>query len=219
MKEQGRGRILLGLSLVAVFAGFTWLVQTVDVKPLGINGTDIGFSTFNCLFHKLCGVNMVLYTFTDWAGLVPIFVAVSFGVFGLVQLIQRKSFRKVDADILILGVYYFVVAAFYVVFEMIPINYRPILINGHMEASYPSSTTLLVLGVMPTLCEQINRRGKNGAQRIIAYGFTIAFSAFMVVGRLFSGVHWFTDVLGSGIISVGLYCIYKGFVLMFRKKG
>ena len=218
MKETGKRKILLGLVFVIIFAIFTWLVQTVDVKPLGVNGTNIGFSTFNCMFHKLCGVNMTLYTITDWAGLIPIFVAVSFGIMGLAQLIRRKSLIKVDIDILILGVYYVVVASLYVVFEMIPINFRPILINGFMETSYPSSTTLLVLGVMPTLAEQINRRCKNGTIKLLFYVFTSAFSVWMVISRLISGVHWFTDILGSVIISVGLFYMYKGVILIAVKK-
>lgn len=218
MKKMGKRKLLIGLVLVAIFALFTWLVQNIDVKPFGVDGTDIGFSTFNCMFHKLFGVNMILYIITDWAGLIPIFVVFSFGMVGLVQLIKRKSFIKVDGDILILGVYYFVVATFYVVFEIIPINYRPILINGFMETSYPSSTTLLVVGVMPTLAEQICRRCKKAAIKAMATILIDSFSVFMVVGRLISGVHWFTDILGAILISLGLFYIYKGFVLMCAGK-
>ena len=218
MKKTGKRELFAGLLFIAIFAIFTLLVQIVDVNPLGVNGTNIGFSTFNCMIHKLCGVNMTLYTITDWAGLVPIFIIISFGIIGLTQLIKRRSLIKVDADILILGVYYIIVATIYVVFEMMSINFRPILINGFMEVSYPSSTTLLVLSVMPTLAEQTSRRYKNSKVKISMYAFTATFSVFMVIGRLISGVHWFTDILGSVIMSVGLYCTYKGFVLMFSKK-
>ena len=202
MKDLGKRKVFVGLVLAIMFALFTYLVQIVDVKPLGVNGTGIGFSTLNCMLHKVFGVNMMLYTITDWAGLVPIFVAFSFGVLGLFQLIKRKSILKVDADILVLGVYYIVVATLYILFEMIPINYRPILINGFMETSYPSSTTLLVLGVMPTLAEQIGRRCKVALIKQMVSILTVAFSAFMVVARTISGVHWVTDILGSVIISV-----------------
>ena len=218
MKKTGKRELFAGLLFIAIFAIFTLLVQIVDVNPLGVNGTNIGFSTFNCMIHKLCGVNMTLYTITDWAGLVPIFIIISFGIIGFTQLIKRRSLIKVDADILILGVYYIIVATIYVVFEMMSINFRPILINGFMEVSYPSSTTLLVLSVMPTLAEQTSRRYKNSKVKISMYAFTATFSVFMVIGRLISGVHWFTDILGSVIMSVGLYCTYKGFVLMFSKK-
>ena len=218
MRETGKRKIWIGLVFIVAFVIFTWLVQIVDVKPLGVNGTDIGFSTLNCMFHKLFGVNMTLYTITDWAGLVPIFVAVSFGIMGLAQLIRRRNLLKVDTDILVLGVYYIVLAGLYVVFETISINFRPILIHGFMETSYPSSTTLLVMGVMPTLAEQICRRGKTGAVKLAVCILTALFSAFMVVGRLISGVHWFTDILGAVLVSVGLFYVYRGFVLILSKK-
>ncbi len=217
MKRAENKKIILGLSLIAIFLIFTYLLQVVDVKPLGVNGTNIGFSTLNCIFHKLCGINMMLYIITDWAGLIPIFVAFSFGILGIVQLIKNRRLTKVDRDILILGVYYVVLATLYVIFEMIQINYRPILINGFMEASYPSSTTLLTLGVMPTLTEQIGRRCDNSFIKSTTTVLTIIFSLFMVVGRLISGVHWFTDILGSVLVSTGLFNIYKGLVVIVNQ--
>lgn len=129
MKKNGKKVIGLGCVFIAMFAILTALIQLADVQPLGQNGTDIGFATFNCWFHTLIGVSMTTYTITDWLGLVPLFVCISFGILGLVQFIKRKSLLKVDKDIIVLGVYYIVVILAYVVFEMIPINYRPILIE------------------------------------------------------------------------------------------
>ena len=106
----------------------------------------------------------------------------------------------------------------YFIFEIIPINYRPILIEGFMEASYPSSTTLLVLSVMPTLGFQVNRRFGNVKVKKIFCAFVWIFSAFMVIGRLVSGVHWFTDIVGSIMLSTGLFCIYKAVVLLCYKE-
>lgn len=151
MKKNEKRLLILGIMLVIAFTIWTLLIKTVDVEPLGQNGTDIGFATFNCWFHKLTGVHMTIYTITDWLGLVPIFICIIFGGIGFVQLIKRKSLFKVDCDIILLGIYYIIVIGSYLIFEMIPINYRPILVEGFMEASYPSSTTLLVLSVMPTL--------------------------------------------------------------------
>ena len=155
MKKNGKKNLLFGVILLATFVIWTALIQIVDVQPLGQNGTNIGFATFNCWFHRLTGVHMTLYTITDWMGLVPIVVCLIFAGIGLVQLIKRRRLFKVDSDIIILGVYYSIVILAYSIFEIIPINYRPILIEGVMEASYPSSTTLLILCVMPTLIEQI----------------------------------------------------------------
>lgn len=218
MNKSGKKWILTGLVLVAAFAVFTYLVKTVDVKSLGVNGTNIGFSAINCKLHKLLGVNMPLYIITDWAGMVPIFVAFSFGIKGFIQLIKRRNLKKVDRDIWILGIHYMMVAALYVVFERLPVNYRPILIDGVMETSFPSSTTLLVLGVMPTLAEQVGRRCENKRTITAVTILSMVFSTFTVIGRLLSGVHWFTDILGSVIIGIGLFCLYKGFILMVNKK-
>lgn len=218
MKKNGKRIMLLGGVLVAAFVVWTLLIQIVDVQPVGQNGTDIGFATFNCWFHKLTGVHMTTYTITDWLGLVPLFICMVFGMIGLVQLIKRRSLLKVDYDIIVLGVYYILVMFGYVIFEMIPINYRPILINGFMEASYPSSTALIVLGVMPTLVEQINRRLKNAVLKRSITVFAVLFSAYMVIGRLISGVHWFTDIVGSIFLSMGLFCIYKAVVILLNKE-
>jgi len=164
-------------------------------------------------FHQLTGVNMTIYTITDWLGLVPIFICLCFGVMGLMQLMKRRSLLRVDPDILLLGVYYALVIACYLIFEMIPINYRPVLIEGRLEASYPSSTTLLVLSVVPTLMFQVYRRAVNSMLRKAVAVFVFAFSAFMVIGRLISGVHWATDIVASVILSAGLFMLYRSVVL------
>lgn len=218
MKKNGKRLLFLGSIFIGAFIIWTLLIQKVDVQPLGVNGTNIGFSKINCWFHQLTGVHMEIYNITDWLGLVPIFICISFGGIGFVQLIKRRSLFKVDCDIIFLGIYYVIVIFSYLIFEMMPINYRPILIEGFLEASYPSSTTLLVLCVMPTLIEQMNRRLEDVIVRRIVQVLVICFSVFMVFGRLISGVHWLTDIVGSVMLSVGLFCIYKAVVLLGNKE-
>ena len=162
MKTKREKGILMGAALLLLFAVWTVLIQTVDVQPAGCYEPqkNVGFAGINTWFHGLTGFSESLYKITDWLGLVPIAVCGCFGILGLVQLIRRKSLMKVDRDIRLLGIYYIVVIAAYLAFEMIPINYRPVLVDGMVkpESSYPSSTTLLVLSVMPTLIFQVNRR-------------------------------------------------------------
>ncbi|MBQ3523916.1 MAG: phosphatase PAP2 family protein [Clostridia bacterium] len=213
MKTNGMKNLTSGLVFIIFFAFWTMLILTIDAQPIGVKGTNIGFATINGWFHSLTGVNMTLYTVTDWLGLVPIFICMIFGFLGFVQLIKRKNLLKVDFDIIILGVYYVIVILCYLIFEMHPINYRPIMINGFMEASYPSSTTLLVLCVMPTLVFQANQRLKSIILKRFITIFAVVFSVFMVVGRLISGVHWLTDIIGSCLLSAGLFYTYKGIVL------
>ena len=151
---------------------------------------------------------MWLYTVTDWAGLVPVVFGFGFAILGVIQWIKRRKIWKVDFDILALGVFYIVVLAAYLLFEEFVINYRPVLINGYLEASYPSSTTLLVLCVMPTANMQLKRYVKC---KFVAYAIN-AFTAFVVIGRLLSGVHWLTDIIGGVILSAGLVMLYDAIV-------
>ncbi len=209
MKEIRRKELLAGIALLATFALWTVLILHVDVQNAGPNGMEIGFAVINVWFHRLTGVHMMIYTITDWLGLVPIIICMCFGLLGLVQLVKRRSLLAVDFDILLLGAYYVVVILGYLLFEMVPINYRPILIDGNLEASYPSSTTLLVLAVMPTLKYQSDRRIANPVMRKAITVFVIVFAAFMVIGRLISGVHWATDIIGSVFLSSGLFLIYR----------
>jgi undecaprenyl-diphosphatase len=197
---------------LATFVFWTLLVSFVDVKAIGPQGSSVGFATLNGFVHESVGVNMQLYEITDWLGLVPIGVALGFAILGFVQLINRRSLLKVDRSILALGVFYIVVMAAYVFFEIVVINYRPILIDGYLEASYPSSTTMLVMCVMPTAAMQAKSRIKNKALRACVIIAIIAFIAFMVVGRLISGVHWISDIIGGALFSLGIVLMYKSFI-------
>lgn len=213
MKRREKRFLLLGVGFILLFIIWTMLIKNIDVKTVGPQMTSVGFATFNSWFHKLTGVHMELYELTDWLGLIPVGICMIFAVMGLLQMARRKSLLKVDYDIILLGLYYVVVVASFLIFEIFPINYRPILINGIIEASYPSSTTLLVLSVMPTLILQANLREKNVFVKKVIQGSTELFVLFMVICRLISGVHWFTDIIGGILLSCGLYHIYKGMVL------
>ena len=159
------------------------------------------------------GEGISVYNITDWLGLVPIAVCLFFAVLGLIQWIKRKHILKVDFNILVLGGFYIVVMAIYVVFEIFVVNYRPVLINGCLEASYPSSTTTLVICVMSSALIQFNLRLKNNFLKKSVVFIIIAFVVFMVLGRLISGVHWVTDIIGGALISASLVQMYKGIIM------
>ena len=208
MKKKSKKKLVLGAGLIVAFVLWTVSVRFIDVQPIGPKGSSIGFATLNRLVHELTDVNWYLYTLTDWLGLVPVAVALGFAILGLAQLIGRKSLWKVDHDILALGVFYVSVIAAYVFFETVVINYRPVLIDGYLETSYPSSTTMLVMCVMPTAAMQMSARIKNTVLERCAIITTIAFTAFMLIGRLLSGVHWITDIIGGMLLSGGLVTMY-----------
>jgi len=208
MKHENQRNFYIATYMLLAFMLWTAAIQMIDVQAIGPQGSSVGFATINRFVHNLTGVHMSLYTITDWLGLVPLVFVMGFALLGLIQWIQRKHLFKVDYNILVLGGFYIVVMAVYMLFEVFVVNYRPVLIEGILEASYPSSTTMLVMCVMPTAMMQINTYIKNDIlKRSVASAIT-AFVIFMVIGRLISGVHWFTDIIGSVLLSTGLVLIY-----------
>ena len=201
-------KFFVGAGFLGAFVLWTVLVSLVDIRPIGPNGSRVGFAALNRFVHGLTGVNLLLYTVTDWLGLVPIAVALGFAILGLVQWIKRKSLLKVDGSLLALGGFYTVVLAAYIFFEIVVINYRPTLIDGYLEASYPSSTTMLVMCVMPAAMIQLHTRIKSHVFRRCVMISIAVFIVFMVIGRLVSGVHWLSDIIGGALISAGLVIIY-----------
>ena len=197
-----------GCGLLAAFLLWTAAVCLVDVQAIGPKGSEVGFAGLNGWFHALTGVHMTLYIITDWMGLIPLAVAMGFGLLGLVQWIKRKRLRKVDGSILLLGGFYLAVLAVFLLFEAFVVNYRPVLIEGVLEASYPSSTTLLTLCVMPAAMLQWKERIKDKRVRTWILGVSAGFTLFMVGGRLVSGVHWLTDIVGGVLLSAGLVLLY-----------
>ncbi len=216
MKRKAKIEFILGISLFAVFILYTLSLRIVDVQPIGPRGARVAYATLNRAVHEAFGVNMTLYNITDWAGVAALLVALGFAVLGLCQLIKRKSIFKVDKSILILGAFYVLVIGVYLFFELCVINRRPVLIDGRLEASYPSSTTMLATCIMPSAMMQFHARIKNAALRLTVNSLCGAFTAFMVIGRLVCGVHWFTDILGGLIFSVSALLLYSSAVKMCK---
>ena len=153
-KKRKRGLYAAG-GLLTAFALWTILLTVVDVRAIGPEGSRVGFATLNEAVHRMTGVNLLWYTLTDWLSLLPFGIMVGFGLFGLMQWIRRGHLLKVDRSILCLGLFYVLVMGGYLFFEVVRINFRPVLIEGVLETSYPSSTTVLVLCVMSTFGLQI----------------------------------------------------------------
>ena len=202
--------------LILLAVVFTILVKVVDVKQIGVNETSIGFATLNQFVFKATGVNMIWYHITDWLGLVPIFMAMAYVLLGLVQLIKRKSLFKVNKEIIILGLFYVVVISIYIFFEKVIVNYRPILMNGFLEASYPSSHTLMTI----CLCGSsiiVNKKMFNNKITKLMNMLSLIIIFITVIGRLISGVHWFTDIIGGIFIAIALLMILYSIIDIKKK--
>ena len=213
-----RKKLYIGLSFILAFVVWTLAVSFIDIQAIGPRASSVGFATINKFVHQTFGVNMTLYHITDWLGLIPIVFMLGFALLGLVQWIKRKKLSQVDKNLFVLGAFYILVLLIYILFEFIVINRRPILIDDILEASYPSSTTMLVMTVMPTAIMQLNSRIKNIKLKKCTNIIICMFIIFMVVGRLVSGVHWFSDIIGGALISTGLVLLYNYFVKIQIKK-
>ena len=196
---------------------FTILVQVVDVEAIGPNGSLVGFATINQLVFDTLKTNDTLYHLTEWVGILPIFIALLYALVGFGELIKAKDLRKVDKNLLSLAVFYIVVIGVYVLFEIYEVNYRPILMDGVLEASYPSSHTMMAI----CICGSSLFISKRIFKTEFAKGLnllSILVMIFLVVGRLVSGVHWFTDILGGILISGALLMIFYTVIDSFKEE-
>ena len=216
-KKNAKIYFILGALLLALFAVLTLLVKTVDVKAVGPMGSEIGLSGINTYFHKIIGVNMDLYDATEILGYIPIAAAAFFAGIGAYQLVKGKSLKAVDSNIIILGALLVVLACAYVFFEIVIVNYRPIIMENELEASFPSSHTMLSVTVLGAVLIHLRSRTKNTAVRVVGTSLGVILILATVIGRLLSGVHWFTDIIAGILISVSLLLFYVGTCKIFDK--
>lgn len=213
---KNKKNILICILLVLLSIIYTILVKCVDTSIIGPNGSVVGFSSLNSFVFNLTGNNMTLYKITEILGIIPILIALMYAVIGLIQVIDRKSL-KVDKELIALGILYIIVILIYVFFEKCIINYRPVLIDGILEASYPSSHTLLSICICGSAL-LINKYLFNN-KKIYKYIniVSIISMVLIVLGRLLSGVHWASDIIGSIIISITLLKMLETYYLSIKK--
>ena len=210
--------IIISIVLVLVAIFYTILVKSIDLQAIGPNGSIVGFATINKFFSNLIGVNMSLYKLTEYLGYLALLLAFNYALIGILQLFKRKSLLKIDKEIIILGIFYVIVIGLYIFFEKVIINYRPVLIDGVLEASYPSSHTLLALCICGSslIINKYLFKDKKSAK----YGNIIAIVLMIsiLLGRLISGVHWLSDIIGGVLISLALLTIFKTIIEYVNNK-
>lgn len=196
--------------LLTLFLIFTVIVMTVDVRPIGPNGSEVGLASINEPFADAVGFNELWYNISEYVGLIPLAIAGCFAILGICQAIKRKSLLKIDGHLFILAAFYVMLLFVYLDFELITVNYRPIILDGELEASYPSSHTMLSLGIMITAIFELHELIKDKKAILIAADILCgAIALVILLGRLLSGVHWLTDIFAGILVSAALICLYR----------
>lgn len=207
--------LIVAIIMTVVSIIYTLMVKYVDVKPIGPNSSEVGFSWINGIFRDLIGSNMIIYKISEVFGIIILLLVVIYGSIGLYQLIKRKNPFKLDPEIIKLGCFYVFVLLVYILFEKVVINYRPIIMDGELEASYPSSHTILSLCVgFSSLIVSHRYFNKKYIKKINM--ITLIVMLIVLLGRIISGVHWFSDILGGVIISLCLLSWFR-FVYYYNK--
>ncbi len=118
-----------------------------------------------------------------------------FAILGLAQLIKNKSFKKADRPLLAMFLPLILMAATYFIFDrFIIINTRP---NGSGEPSFPSSHVMIVATIFLTAAIALPYYVKNRCLCILADLLMLALICLVSVGRVFSNMHWPTDVYAA----------------------
>ena len=217
MKSSSKKKIMFSLILLFLFIFFTVLIKIIDVQAIGPNNSEVGFASLNKAFHDMFSYNESFYKISKILGYLSFLIVGLYGVIGLIQLIKRKSIAKVDRNIINLGAFYVVVLLVYALFEVVVINYRPVLEDGILEASYPSSHTILSICVciISILVSKEVFKNIKYVKIFNCASFILMFA--IIFTRILSGVHWLTDIVGAVLISLFLCMLFSIFINKDKK--
>ncbi len=205
------------LILFVIAVIYTVLVKYYDVSGIGPKNSEVGFAGINGLVHKILPYNETWYKITKYLGVIPFLICAFYGFIGIKELIKHKSLKRIDKRLIYLGIFYIVMLVVYIAADKIVINYRPILEDGVLESSFPSSHTLLAVCVCASSLLIAKYYIKNPKLLRIFNYLTILLMFILVIGRLLSGVHWLTDIIGGVIYSVFLVSLYYSFIYNYKK--
>lgn len=213
-RPQGTKKLYYVMSAVSftLFVILTVLLLKVDVTASGINGSNIGLSMINISFRDVIGSSWLCYNISKVAGIVGLAACALICLMFAFRVMRQKSLKALCKRDVALVALYIETAVFYIVFDKIVINYRPMLKWGETEpeSSFPSTHALMAVVIFVSLGHVASDYIKNKLTLKIVQGACVVFALAIILGRTFSGVHWFTDIVGGILFGVGLVCAYLG---------
>ena len=133
-------RITLTLMLFALFLAYTCMCIMVDVSlfaPQNVytgagdyGTTEIGLYSLNTSVHSALGFKETLYKFSEYLGYFALMVGAVIGCLWLYRFIKTHHIPAVDPILNASVVTMALMAAFYVLFEVVKLNYRPAAYTG-----------------------------------------------------------------------------------------
>lgn len=211
MKNKKR-YLICGFVFLIIFIIFTIIIKIVDVKNIGPHNTSVGLSAINNFFANKIGFHNKIYKLTEILGIIPIIIVFIYAIIGLYSLIEEKSFKNVNKNLYYLAIFYIIVLGIYVLFEKVIINFRPVIIEGILESSYPSSHTILAICICGSSVILNNAIYKNNKIAKLENIISFIIMILLPLLRFISGVHWFTDIIGGILLSLSLLLFFKYFV-------
>ncbi|MGN1164633.1 MAG: phosphatase PAP2 family protein [Candidatus Ornithospirochaeta sp.] len=213
-----KNKLLEASAMTVLAVVFTLLVKSVNVMAVSATGSTVGFGSVNIPFASLFPFNGTVYKVSEYLGYVAMVPVAFFAVMGLVELIKRRSLKKVDADLYALLGAYVLMAAVYIFFDKIyVVNLRPIIEEGALfaEPSFPSSHTLLSVVVLGSAIVEAGRIGNKTKRMLLSLvlGIILVLSVAM---RLFSGVHWLTDIIGGILWGEVILLFFQYFLVKLK---
>lgn len=204
-----KNKLIISTAIMAILSiAFTLLVVLVDKQNIGANESIVGLADINKVFKEIFPYCNTFYNITEALGIFVLSIALCYVIVAFVQLIKRKSIKKIDYELLILALFYVGIVLLYIIFELAKINFRPVLLDGELEASYPSSHTMLALFICTTSIFLNTKLIANKKLRITLDILSSTIGLITIIGRIISGVHWITDIIGAIFISTTLVLLY-----------
>ncbi|MBQ7201983.1 phosphatase PAP2 family protein [Candidatus Saccharibacteria bacterium] len=128
---------------------------------------------------------------------------------GIFQWIRRKSFLKIDKNLLWALLPLILMSLVYFLFDKVfVLNVRP---NGSGEPSFPSTHVMVVATIFFMVAINLKKYIANVYIRFFLYTIMLVLIALVSYGRVIANMHWISDVLG-GLGFAAIFAVIYYFV-------
>ncbi len=215
MKKTFNKYLIIGIILFILFFLLCIFILTTDKSS--VNGVEVGLSSINKKF-LVSAYDESWDIVSDVSLYVSLMSIIGLAFYGIIQWISNKSPFKVEKDILICGIFIVLCFIFWIFFDKMSINTRPITVEGKIEASFPSTHVFITTFSLFSLCSIIASRNKKKSLNIPCFIVSSIYCFLAFLGRVLSGMHWMTDAIGGLLLGFALYFIQVGIFHLLKNK-